>query len=112
MTENIPPFSLEVPEGFHELPVAVAAEAREQSLADLVQGIYPQAGPEVRQAVTPMVASATAVMADAQLTYAAIGLFSDGPDKVAQCALTLAVAPSDHPTAEVAAHGIREILAR
>ncbi|MFI1091655.1 hypothetical protein [Streptomyces sp. NPDC020917] len=111
MTE-IPPFSLEVPQGFHELPVAVTGDAREQSLADLVQGIYPQADPEVRQAITPMVASATAVMADAQLTYAAIGLFSDGPDKVAQCALTLAVAPSDHPSAEVAAHGLREILAR
>lgn len=112
MTESVPPFSLAVPDGFHELPVAVTGDTRDQSLADLVKDMYPQAVPEVWQAVTPLFASATTVMADARLTYAAIGLFGDGPDRVAQCALTLAVAPSDHPTAEVAAHGIREILAR
>lgn len=112
MTESIPPFSMAVPDGFHELPVAVTGDARDQSLADLVKDMYPQAGPEVWQAVSPVFSNATTVMADAQLTYAAVGLFSDGPDRVAQCALTLAVAPSDHPTAEVAAHGIREILAR
>lgn len=59
-----------------------------------------------------MFVSATKTMADADLTFAAVGLFGDGADGIAQCALTLAVAPSDHPTAEAAARGIREILAR
>ena len=112
MTESFPPFSVEIPEGFHELPIDTAGDEREQSVADLVRGVYPRASPEVWKGAVPLFASATEMMAGAQLTFAGIGLFSDGPDKVAQCALTLAVAPSDHPTAEVAAHGIREILAR
>lgn len=112
MTETIPPFSLDIPEGFHELPIDVAGDDRERSIAELVEGIYPMGSPELRQGIAPLYADATAMMADAELTLAAVGLFSDGPDKVAQCALTLAVTPSNHPTPEVAALGIREILAR
>ncbi|SEN45368.1 hypothetical protein [Actinacidiphila rubida] len=112
MTETFPPFSVDVPEGFHELPITSEGDARVRAVAGLVETVYPQAGPELWQQVAPMFEGATTMMADAELSFAAIGLFGDGPDKVAQCALTLAVAPSNHPTAEIAAHGIREILAR
>jgi hypothetical protein len=111
-TESIPPLSLSIPEGFHELPIDTAGEAREEAVAALVQGVYPQGDPDLWKGVAPLFASATEAMAGADLTFAAIGLFGDGAEGVAQCALTLAVAPSNHPTAEAAAHGIREILAR
>lgn len=111
-TASVPPLSLALPEGFHELPIDTAGDAREDAVAELVQGMYPQGSPDLWKGVAPLFASATEAMAGADLTFAAIGLFGDGAEGVAQCALTLAVAPSNHPTAEAAAHGIREILAR
>jgi hypothetical protein len=112
MTVPVPPFVLALPEGFHELPVGTEGEERAAALAELVQGMYPLGSPGLWEAAAPLFDGVTGTMAVADLTFAAIGLFGDGDKGVAQCALTLAVAPSNHPSAEAAARGVREILSR
>lgn len=112
MTDRVPALSLELPGGFHELPLGTAGEERTESITALVREIYPQGDPDLRTGLAPLFTHATETMAYADLTLAAIGLFGDSSGKVAQCALTLAVVPSNHPTPEAAARGVREILTR
>lgn len=112
MTARLPALSLELPDGFHELPIDTPDSDRDEAITALVQDLYPQGNAALQAGITPLLANATRAMADADLTLAAIGLFSDGPERVAQCALTLAVAASNHPNPEAAARGMHEILAR
>jgi len=107
-----PPLSLELPGGFHPLPVGASVEEREEAVSALVKEVYPRGDAALWQGMAPLLDQVTTSMADADLAFAALGLFGTGSAGVAHCALTVAVAPSRHPTQEAAAQGIREILTR
>jgi hypothetical protein len=93
----VPPVSFRLPEGFRE--------------------VYPRPDQEAGVTAAGYGELMAAVLAGAGVEFAALGLFRIDSEEaagvqVAHCSLTVAAVPSDHPSAEVAANGIREIFVR
>jgi hypothetical protein len=106
---DIPPVIFDVPENFHALPIAVTTEERTALAEQFVRELYPNGDDDLWTPATPYYAALGETMGDQGLAYAAMGLFSI-PEGVAHCSFTVAAINSDHPSVEVAANGIREIL--
>lgn len=110
--EDVPPLFVELPDGFHPLPIGTAGAERAAAVARLAREVYPNGTGDLWTGVAPTFDDVTQAMAEADLALAAIGIFGAEPSGVAQCAFTVAVTPSNHPTPEAAVNGIREILLR
>jgi hypothetical protein len=108
---GIPPLEFVVPESFHALPVAASAEERAELAAEFVRELYPNGNDELWTAAAPQYAALGEAMGGQGLDYAAMGLFSID-EGIAHCSFTVTAVESDHPSVEVAANGIREILVR
>lgn len=109
---GIPPLFFELPDGFHPLPLDTEAEKRQEALSRLVREIYPNGDDRLWNGFTPVYDGVTEAMLAAGLEFAAMGFFDTGAGGVAQCSFTIAVVPSRHPSPDVAADGIREVLLR
>jgi hypothetical protein len=108
---DIPPLSFVVPESFHALPIAATEEERAALAREFVRELYPNGDDALWTPAAPYYAALGESMGDQGLAYSALGLFAID-EGVAHCSFTVAAVASDHPSAEVAALGIREILAR
>ncbi|MFI1094529.1 hypothetical protein [Streptomyces sp. NPDC020917] len=108
---DVPPLGFEVPESFYALPIAVTAEERALLAEVFVRELYPNGNDDLWTPAAPYYAALGETMAAQGLAYAAMGLFSI-PEGVAHCSFTVGAVESDHPSVEVAATGIREILVR
>ncbi|WNI15979.1 hypothetical protein [Actinacidiphila sp. ITFR-21] len=108
---NIPPLEFVVPESFHALPIAATSEERAVLAAEFVRELYSNADHELWGAAAPQYAALGEAMGGQGLDYSAMGLFTID-EGVAHCSFTVAAIASDHPSVEVAASGIREILVR
>lgn len=108
---DIPPLTFDVPESFYALPLAVTPDERAVLAEKFVRELYPNGNDDLWTPAAPYYAAIGAAMGDRGLAYAAMGLFSI-PEGIAHCSFTVAAMESDHPSVEVAANGIREILTR
>lgn len=108
---DIPPLSFVVPDSFHALPIAATDEERAALAREFVRELYPNGDDALWTPAAPYYAALGEAMGDQGLAYSALGLFAID-EGVAHCSFTVAAVASDHPSAEVAALGIREILAR
>ena len=106
---DIPPMAFVVPDSFHALPIAVTPEERALMAEEFVRELYPNGDEDLWTPAAPYYAALGEGMTQQGLAYAAMGLFSI-PEGVAHCSFTVAAIESDHPSVEVAANGIREIL--
>ncbi|MFC4033623.1 hypothetical protein ACFO3J_19355 [Streptomyces polygonati] len=117
---DIPPLAFVVPESFHALPIAATREERTELAGRFVQELYANGNDELWTAAAPYYAALGEAMGGQGLDYAAMGLFAiddriegdEGAEGVAHCSFTVTAIESDHPSVEVAANGIREILVR
>jgi hypothetical protein len=107
---DIPPLSFVVPESFHALPIAASPEERAVLAEEFVRELYPNGNDDLWTPAAPYYAALGETMGDQGLAYSAMGLFSID-EGIAHCSFTVAAVTSDHPSPEVAALGIREILA-
>ncbi|MEE4545450.1 hypothetical protein V2S66_26210 [Streptomyces sp. V4-01] len=107
---DIPPLSFVVPESFHALPIAAGPEERAALAEEFVRELYPNGDDALWTPAAPYYAALGEAMGDQGLAYSAMGLFSID-EGIAHCSFTMAAVTSDHPSPEVAALGIREILA-
>jgi hypothetical protein len=108
----IPPLWFTVPGSFYALPLATTPEARAVAAAEFVRELYPNGDDAIWTPAAPYYAAAAEAMSESGLAYAAMGLFRIDNDGVGHCSFTVAAVESDHPSVEVAANGIREILVR
>ncbi|SEN07518.1 hypothetical protein [Actinacidiphila rubida] len=108
---DIPPLTFDVPESFHALPIAITPEHRAALAEEFVRDLYPNGDDDLWTPAAPYYAALGETMGDQGLAYAAMGLFSI-PEGIAHCSFTVAAIESDHPSVDVAANGIREILVR
>jgi hypothetical protein len=108
---DIPPLTFDVPESFHALPIAVTTEERTALAEQFVRELYPNGNEDLWTPATPYYAALGETMGQQGMAYAAMGLFSI-PEGIAHCSFTVAAINSDHPSVEVGANGIREILVR
>lgn len=108
---DVPPLSFVVPESFHGLPIAATPEERAALAEGFVREMYPEGSDELWTPAAPYYAALGESMGDRGLAYSAMGLFSID-EGIAHCSFTVAAIASDHPSPEVAALGIREILVR
>jgi hypothetical protein len=106
---GIPPMSFSVPEAFHALPVADTAEERAQRAAEFVRELFLNGGEEFWELAAPFYADLTETVGGG-LAYYAIGVFGI-EEGVAHCSFSIAAVDSHHTSTEVAAQGIRAILA-
>jgi hypothetical protein len=106
---DIPPLSFVVPDSFHALPIGTTPEERAALAAEFVRDLYPDGNDDLWTPAAPYYAALGEMMGDQGLAYSAMGLFSID-EGMAHCSFTVAAVASDHPTTEVAALGIREIL--
>lgn len=107
---GIPPLSFDVPEGFHALPLADTREERAARAAEFARQLFPKGNEELWNATAQFYALVALLMSGGGLAYAAMGLFGV-EDGVAHCAFNVAAVRSEHTSTEVAAQGIRAILA-
>ncbi|MFI1565049.1 hypothetical protein ACH4ZX_18690 [Streptomyces sp. NPDC020490] len=119
--EDLPPIWFLTPEGFFTLPLAATPEERAEGARAFVRELYSRGDESVWAPAAPYYAAIAELMGDTGLSYAAMGLFStaedDGPEGevtrhepsegVAQCALTVAITPTDQavPDPDVIAQG-------
>jgi hypothetical protein len=108
---DIPPLTFDVPESFHALPIAVTPEERAVLAARFVRELYPNGDENLWTPAAPYYAALGETMGARGLAYSAMGLFSID-EGIAHCSFTVAATDSGHPSVEVAANGIREILVR
>ncbi|MET9219666.1 hypothetical protein ABZX65_13025 [Streptomyces sp. NPDC003300] len=108
---DVPPLSFVVPESFHGLPIAATPEERAALAEEFVREMYPEGNDDLWTPAAPYYAALGEAMGDRGLAYSAMGLFSID-EGIAHCSFTVAAIASDHPSPEVAALGIREILVR
>jgi hypothetical protein len=108
---DVPPISFVVPESFHGLPIAATPEERAALAETFVRDLYPEGSDDLWTPAAPYYAALGEAMGDQGLAYSAMGLFSID-EGIAHCSFTVAAVASDHPSPEVAALGIREILVR
>jgi hypothetical protein len=108
---DIPPLSFVVPESFHALPIAASSEERAALAEEFVRELYPNGDDALWTPAAPYYAALGEAMGDQGLAYSAMGLFSID-EGIAHCSFTVAAVTSEHPSPEVAALGIREILVR
>ncbi|MGW0368524.1 hypothetical protein ACWDZW_06285 [Streptomyces coeruleorubidus] len=125
---NLPPVWFLAPEGFFALPIAATPEERSERALSFVRELYPRGDQSIWEPAAPFYAATAELMGDTGVSYAAMGLFStaeesDVPDGqvlrhepaegIAQCALTVAIAPTDQAGADtdVVAQGILATLA-
>lgn len=109
---GIPPLWFTVPDSFYALPLALSPEERAAGAAEFVRELYPNGDEALWTPAATYYASVAETMSDNGLAYAAMGLFRIDDDGVGHCSFTVAAVESDHPSVEVAANGIREILVR
>jgi hypothetical protein len=124
---NLPPFWFLAPEGFFALPIAATPAERTERALSFVRELYSRGDERIWEPAAPYYAAIAELMGDTGVSYAAMGLFStaeeddaaDGEviryepsEGVAQCALTIAVAPTDQadPDTDVVAQGILAAL--
>ncbi|MFB7929347.1 hypothetical protein ACFC4C_09580 [Streptomyces sp. NPDC056039] len=124
---NIPPLWFLAPEGFFALPIAATTEERSERALSFVQELYSRGDESVWEPAAPYYAAIAELMGDTGVSYAAMGLFStveesDAPtgqvsrhepaEGVAQCALTVAIAPTNHAgtDTDVVAQGVLATL--
>ncbi|MBY8882456.1 hypothetical protein [Actinacidiphila acidipaludis] len=108
---DVPPMAFVVPESFYALPIAVTPEERAVLAEEFVRELYPNGNDDLWTPAAPYYAALGEGMTQQGLAYAAMGLFSI-PEGVAHCSFTVGAVESDHPSVEIAANGIREILTR
>jgi hypothetical protein len=108
---DVPPLYFVVPESFHALPIAATPEERAALAEEFVRDLYPEGSDELWTPAAPYYATLGEAMGNQGLAYSAMGLFSID-EGIAHCSFTVAAIASDHPSPEVAALGIREILVR
>ena len=128
--ESLPPLWFLAPEGFFALPLAATPEERSERAQSFVRELYSRGDNGVWEPAAPYYAAIAELMGDTGVSYAAMGLFStvdagveaDAPDGhvirhepaqgVAQCALTVAIAPTDQAGSDtdVVAQGILAAL--
>lgn len=108
---DLPPLTFDVPESFHALPIAVSPEERALLAEEFVRELYPNGNDDLWTPAAPYYAAIGEAMGEQGLAYSAMGLFSID-EGIAHCSFTVAAVNSDHPSVEVAAQGIREILVR
>ncbi|MEW2520115.1 hypothetical protein [Actinacidiphila alni] len=108
---DVPPLNFVVPESFHGLPIAATPEERAALAEAFVRDLYPEGSDDLWTPAAPYYAMLGEAMGDQGLAYSAMGLFSID-EGIAHCSFTVAAIASDHPSPEVAALGIREILVR
>ncbi|BCL29943.1 hypothetical protein ACFFS2_38980 [Streptomyces aurantiacus] len=128
---TLPPLWFLAPEGFFALPIAATAEERSERALSFVRELYSRGDESIWEPAAPYYAAVAELMGDTGVSYAAMGLFStaeeeteetgaaDGEvvrhepsDGVAQCALSIAIAPTDQaePDPDVIAQGILATL--
>ncbi|GGW92217.1 hypothetical protein [Streptomyces lomondensis] len=124
---NLPPLWFLAPEGFFALPLAATPEERSERALHFVRELYSRGDESIWEPAAPYYAAIAELMGDTGVSYAAMGLFStveepDAPaghvlrhepaEGVAQCALTVAIAPTDQAGADtdVVAQGILATL--
>lgn len=112
VSSAIPPLWFTVPGSFYALPLAITPEERAVAAAEFVRELYPNGDEALWTPAAPYYATVAEAMTENGLAYAAMGLFRIDDDGVAHCSFTVAAVESDHPSVEVAANGIREILVR
>lgn len=108
---DIPPLTFDVPESFYALPMAATPEERAVLADEFVREMYPNGNDELWTPAAPYYAALGEAMVERGLAYSAMGLFSID-EGIAHCSFTVAAMASDHPSVEVAANGIRELLVR
>jgi hypothetical protein len=109
---GVPPLWFTVPASFYALPLAATPEERAAGAAEFVRELYPKGDEELWTPAAPYYETVGEAMAENGLAYAAMGLFRIDDEGVGHCSFTVAAVESDHPSVEVAANGIREILTR
>ncbi|MEV0845219.1 hypothetical protein AB0J21_04885 [Streptomyces sp. NPDC049954] len=117
-----PPFAFQVPEGILALPLGDTEEEREVRARAFVRELYAEGDARVWEPAAAYYASLAEMMGAGGVSYAAVGLFATGPldeegrgrpgDGVAQCALSVAVAPTGQAAGDVdtVAQGLRAVL--
>ncbi|NEC89774.1 hypothetical protein [Streptomyces sp. SID12501] len=124
---NFPPLWFLAPEGFFTLPVAATPEERAARAHSFVRELYSRGDENVWEPAAPYYAAIAEMMGNTGVSYAAMGLFStveeddsateeptryEPSDGIAQCALTVAIAPTDQKPGDtdVVAQGILAML--
>ena len=124
---NVPPLWFLAPEGFFALPIAVTPEERSERALSFVRELYSRGDESIWEPAAPYYAAIAELMGDTGVSYAAMGLFStaeesDAPagqvirhepaEGIAQCALTVAIAPTNHAgtDTDVVAQGVLATL--
>ncbi|MBW8736130.1 MAG: hypothetical protein JF621_02975 [Streptomyces turgidiscabies] len=130
-TEEPPPLSFNVPEGFFALPLADTPEERAERAQTFVRALYSGGDDTIWEPAAPYYAAIAELMAGTGVSYAAMGLFSTADDEedgdengdvarhslsdgAAQCAFTVAAIPTDQAAADtdIVAQGILATLSR
>ncbi|MEU6222764.1 hypothetical protein [Streptomyces sp. NPDC047042] len=104
---DLPPLWFLAPEGFFALPVAATPEERAARAHSFVRELYSRGDENIWEPAAPYYEAIAEMMGNTGVSYAAMGLFStaeeddsDGTryepsEGVAQCALTVAISPTD-----------------
>ncbi|MFI9104724.1 hypothetical protein ACIGXA_29845 [Streptomyces fildesensis] len=109
---DIPPMWFVVPEGFHPLPIAATPEERAAGAADFVRELFPNGDDDLWTPAALFYAGLAELMTEGGLAFSAMGLFGIDDGGIAHCSFTVSAVESDHPSVEVAALGLREIMTR
>ncbi|MET9912721.1 hypothetical protein ABZZ74_39070 [Streptomyces sp. NPDC006476] len=124
---GLPPLWFVTPEGFFALPLAATPKERVEGASSFVRQLYSRGDDSIWELAAPYYAAIVELMADSGLSYAAMGLFSTAEDGgttdgevtryepsagVAQCALTVAITPTDQtvPDPDIVAQGVLAAL--
>lgn len=74
--EEPPPLWFNVPDGFFALPLAATPEERTERAREFVRGLYSRGDESIWEPAAPYYAGVAELMADAGVSYSAMGLFS------------------------------------
>ncbi|MDX2548748.1 hypothetical protein ACOT81_25035 [Streptomyces sp. WI04-05B] len=124
---DLPPLWFLAPEGFFALPVAATPEERAARAHSFVRELYSRGDENIWEPAAPYYAAIAEMMGNTGVSYAAMGLFStveeddsaadestryEPSEGIAQCALTVAIAPTDQAAGDtdVVAQGILATL--
>lgn len=122
---DLPPLWFLAPEGFFALPVAATPEERAARAHSFVRQLYSRGDENIWEPAAPYYEAIAEMMGNTGVSYAAMGLFSTAEEDdadvstryepaegVAQCAVTVAIAPTDQATVDtdVVAQGILATL--
>ncbi|WP_405768815.1 hypothetical protein [Streptomyces sp. NBC_01538] len=125
---DLPPLWFLAPEGFFALPVAATPEERAARAHSFVRELYSRGDENIWEPAAPYYEAIAEMMGNTGVSYAAMGLFStveedddsaadestryEPADGIAQCALTVAIAPTDQEPrdTDVVAQGILAML--